>query len=567
MEIRKMPIGIDDFKEIVTQDYYYIDKTGLVKELLSSRGKVNLFIRPRRFGKSINMSMLQRFFEIGTDKSLFDGLGISKETALCEKYMGQFPVIAISLKQVNGETFEEARANVWDVIISEAKRFSFLLDSDRLDEFDKKDFIELRNKQSLLDSSLHLLSYLLNKHYGRQVIILIDEYDAPLQKAYEKDYYDNMVTLIRQLFGYALKSNSSLYFGVLTGCMRVSYSGTSTGSSAASLGKESLFSDLNNPTMYTLMDDICDEWFGFTDQEVHGLLDNLNLSDYYEITKDWYDGYRIGNTDIYCPWDVINWCRQLLLSTDKEPRNYWANVAENNTIYRFIEMADDNTRYDLEVLSEGNTVDRTLTFELTYKDIYIGVDNLWSVLFATGYLTQRGRNADGTYRLAIPNREIRRVFANQIQKWFLVKIEGGLQELYQAFDEGNADKIQKCINDCLKESISFMDGGNTEEQKESAYHMLLVGMMQGRAGWVIKSNREAGKGRADIIIINRLINEGIVIEVKHTDDDNKLHAKAEAACRQIEDMDYKEYFMGFRINKIEEYGIAFSGKECKVLKR
>ncbi|MCD7833118.1 MAG: ATP-binding protein [Lachnospiraceae bacterium] len=550
---KRMPIGIDDFAAIRTNDFYYIDKTGMIKELLNNWGLVNLFTRPRRFGKSINMSMLQCFFEIGTDKSLFDGLDISKETELCEKYMGQFPVIAISLKQVNGENYEEARANIWKIIRAEARRLSFLMDSDRLNVFDKEDLLELINGKGLLDSSLYDLASLLSRHYGKKVIILIDEYDAPLQKAYENNYYKQMTLLIRQIFGYALKSNAFLHFGVLSGCMRVS--------------KESLFSDLNNPTMYTLMDEVCDEWFGFTDQEVRKLLDDLDLSEYYEITKDWYDGYRIGITDIYCPWDVINWCRQLLVTSDREPKNYWANMSENETIYRFIEKSGENTRYDLEVLSEGNTVDKPLSFELTYKDIYSGIDNLWSVLFTTGYLTQRGRNKDGTYRLAIPNREIRRVFREQVQKWFLREIEGGLQELYRAFDDSKAEEIEKQITVCLKKSISFMDGGNTEEQKEASYHMLLIGMVQGHPGWLVKSNREAGKGRADIIIINRLKKSGIIIEVKHTDDESKLQARAEKACQQIKDMNYDDYFTGFQINKIEEYGIAFCGKMCKVLKK
>ncbi|MCC8067183.1 MAG: ATP-binding protein [Clostridiales bacterium] len=551
MEKRKMPIGIDDFAKIRENDFYYIDKTGMIKELLDNWGEVNLFTRPRRFGKSINMSMLRRFFEIGADKSLFDGLDISRDIELCDKYMGRFPVIAISLKQVNGSTYEEARANIWDAVKAEARRFSFLLQSDRLDEDDKNEYQEIKNGKSLIDSCIYHLSYLLCKHYGSQVIILIDEYDAPLQKAYENGYYDDMVRLIRQIFGYALKSNESLYFGVLTGCMRVS--------------KESLFSDLNNPTMYTMLDEVCDEWFGFTDQEVRKILDDYDLGQYYEITKDWYDGYRIGITDIYCPWDVINWCRQLLVTSDHEPKNFWANMSENDTIYRFIEMAGDNTRYDMEVLSEGETVDKFLSFELTYKDIYSGIDNLWSVLFTTGYLTQRGRNEDGTYRLAIPNREVLRVFRDQVQRWFLRKNEGSLQELYKAFDEGKADRIEECINCCLKESISFMDGGNTEELKEASYHMLLIGMAKGHPGWLVKSNREAGKGRADIIVINRLKNSGIIIEVKHTNDNRQLCAKAEEACSQIKDMNYNEYFLGFQINEIEEYGIAFSGKECKVL--
>ena len=552
MKKKKMPIGIDDFEKIRREDFYFVDKTGMIKELLDNWGEVNLFVRPRRFGKSINMSMLQRFFEIGTDKSLFDGLEITKEPELCEKYMGQFPVIAISLKQVTGTSFEKAEENVRGIIKREAMRFHCLLDSGRLDEDDRQKLQELRRGEGILDDSLLELSRLLSKHYGKRVIIIIDEYDAPLQKAHENNYYNEMVELIRQIFGYALKSNKSLYFSLLTGCMRVT--------------KESLFSDLNNPTMYTLVDEACDEWFGFTDGEVRTLLDDYNLGEYYDITKEWYDGYRIGVADIYCPWDVINWCRQLLTTSDRMPRNYWSNVSENETIYRFIEKAGDNTRYELEVLSEGDTVDKELSFELTYKDIYSGIDNLWSVLFTTGYLTQRGRNEDGTYRLAIPNRAIRQVFANQIQKWFMVKIEGGLQELYKAFDDGKADRIEECLNDCMKESISFMDGGNTEEEKEAGYHMMLVGMAQGRKGWVIKSNREAGKGRADIIIINRMRNEGIVIEVKYTVDIQRTSEKAAAACKQIEDMSYQDYFRGFRIDRVEKYGIAFCGKECKVLK-
>ncbi|MCD7867638.1 MAG: ATP-binding protein [Clostridiales bacterium] len=547
-----MPIGIDDFAKIRTDNFYYIDKTGMIKELLNSWGEVNLFTRPRRFGKSINMSMLRNFFEIGTDKCLFDGLEISRETELCKEYMGQFPVIAISLKQVNGATYEEAKENIWKVIKTEARRHSFLQESDRLDEDERKDFRDIKTGKSLLDSSLYDLSYLLCRHYGKKVIILIDEYDAPLQKAFEKGYYEEMVILIRQLFGYALKSNEFLYFGVLTGCMRVS--------------KESLFSDLNNPTLYTMLDEMCDEWFGFTDRDVQKLLGDYDLSQYYDITKDWYDGYRIGVTDIYCPWDVINWCRQLLLSSDREPKNYWVNMSENDLIYRFIEKSGDNTRYDLELLSEGNTVDKVLLPDLTYRDVYSGIDNLWSVLFTTGYLTQRGRNKDGTYRLAIPNREILRVFREQVQKWFMIRIEGGLQDLYRAFDDGKADKIEECMNTCLKESISFMDGGNTEKQREAAYHMLLIGMLKGRSGWLVKSNREAGNGRADIIIINRLKSSGIIIEVKYADDGKRLQDKVEEACCQIRDMNYMEYFSGFQITKIEEYGIAFNGKKCKVRK-
>ena len=549
--MKKMPIGIDDFKEIITQDFYYIDKTGMIKELLGNWGKVNLFTRPRRFGKSINMSMLQRFFEIGTDRNLFDDLDISKEETLCNEYMGRYPVISITLKQVNGNSLEEAIANLWEQIMDVADQYSFLMESAKLTNRDRRNLQNLCEGKGNLHASLKQLSDMLYKHYGQKVIILIDEYDAPLQKAYEKDYYEKMVDVIRQLFGYALKSNESLFFSVLTGCMRIS--------------KESIFSDLNNPKMYTLVDDACDEWFGFTDQEVRKLLDDYSLNQYYETTKDWYDGYRIGAMNIYCPWDVINWCNQLLTSSDSTPGNYWANVGENSIIYRFAKKAEDADRYDLEVLAEGGCVDKELLFEQTYKDIESSMDNLWSVLFTAGYLTQRGRNEDGTYRLAIPNREVRLVFATQIERWFMKEMEGGLQEMYLAFDDGDNLKIEMCINACLKESISFMDGGNTEEQKESSYHMLLLGMLKGCRSWIVKSNREAGKGRADIILINRMKSEGIVIEVKHTDDADKLETKAGQACEQIKDMKYKDFFFGFHIDSIKEYGIAFSGKQCKVL--
>lgn len=547
-----MPIGIDDFAKIRTNDFYYIDKTGMIKELLNNWGEVNLFTRPRRFGKSLTMSMLQRFFEIGTDKSLFDGLEISKETKLCEEYLGQFPVISISLKQVNGSTFDEARQQLWNVITEAAEQLDYLQESTVLNSRDKRKIYDLSEGKGDLQTALRLLSRLLYRHYGKKTIILIDEYDAPLQRAYQHDYYDDMVVLIRQIFGYALKSNESLQFGVLTGCMRIS--------------KESLFSDLNNPKIYSMLNDECDEWFGFTDQEVRKLLDDIDMDQYFDTTKDWYDGYRIGVTDIYCPWDVINWCNQLLTSSDKTPGNYWTNAGENSIINRFAWMAEDADRYDLEVLSEGGCVDKELNFEQTYPDLYSSTDNLWSLLFTAGYITQRGRNEDGTYRLAIPNREIRKVFADQIQKWFMVKMEGGLLELYKAFDRGKAEEIEKCINACLKESISFMDCGNTEEQKESSYHTLLIGMAKGRKGWIVKSNREAGKGRADIILINRMSQEGIMIEVKHTSNERKLQDKAEEACQQIKDMNYNEYFLGFQINKIEEYGIAFSGKKCRVLR-
>ncbi|MCD8122274.1 MAG: ATP-binding protein [Clostridiales bacterium] len=552
MEKRKMPIGVEDFTEILTQGFYYIDKTGMIRELLENWGKVNLFTRPRRFGKSINMSMLKCFFEIGTDPHLFDGLEISRHKELCEAYLGQYPVISLSLKQVNGFTFEEAQTQLWSVITEAAEQLDYLQDSGILNARDRRKLYDLSEGKGNQQEGLRLMSRLLWKHYGRKVIILIDEYDAPLQKAYENGYYDEMVRLIRQLFGYALKTNESLYFSVLTGCMRVS--------------KESIFSDLNNPKLYTLLDDRCDEWFGFTDGEVRQLLDSLGLGEYYETVRDWYDGYQVGQSGIYCPWDVINYCDQLLSDSDKTPKNYWANVSENAIVYQFVEMADETTRSDLEVLSEGRFVDREISSELTYQDMGNNIDNLWSVLFTTGYLTQHGRNEDGTYRLAIPNREVRSIFDQQLKKWFLTKVEGGLKELYQAIDSGVAETIEERINACLVESVSFMDGGNTEVQKESFYHGLLLGMMKGRRGWIVKSNREAGNGRADIILIDRFQNAGIIMEVKVAGRSAALEEKAQEGLRQMEDRRYDEYFLGYDIARISKYGIAFWQRKCRVAK-
>ncbi|MCD8019780.1 MAG: ATP-binding protein [Clostridiales bacterium] len=551
---KKMPIGIDDFADIMTQGFYYVDKTGMIKELLENWGKVNLFTRPRRFGKSMNMSMLKYFFEIGTNKSLFDGLEISRETALCEEYMGQFPVISVSLKQVSGVSFEEAKTQLWSVITEAAEELDHLQDSKVLNARDKRKIFDLSEGNGNQQEGLRLMSRMLYKHYGKKTIILIDEYDAPLQKAQENGYYGDMVKLIRQLFGYALKSNEALYFSVLTGCMRVS--------------KESIFSDLNNPDTHTMLDPQFGEWFGFTDVEVQQMLRAYNLQDYYQITKDWYDGYCMGKTqNIYCPWDVIKWCKALEADRDAVPENYWANVSENNIVYQFVEMADETTRFDLETLSEGHCVDKSISMELTYKDIGASIDNLWSVLFTTGYLTQRGRNEDGTYKLAIPNKEVRSIFHQQIKKWILTKIEVGLQVLYEAMDRGKAEEIQQQINSCLKESVSFMDGGNTVEQKESFYHGLLLGLVKGRRGWVVKSNREAGDGRADIILIDRIKNTGIIIEVKYAVESSVLKDMAQEGLRQIESRKYDEYFLGYDLGNISKYGIAFYKRKCMFEKK
>ncbi len=555
MANRRMPIGIDDFEEILSQNFYYVDKTGMIKELLENWGKVNLFTRPRRFGKSMNMSMLKYFFEIGSDRSLFDGLDISKESALCDKHMGQYPVISVSLKQVSGGSYERAEANIRNIISIESQRFEFLLESSRLTDEDKARLRELRLGNGLIDSSLYHLSLMLHKHYGKKVIILIDEYDAPLQKAYENGYYDDMVKLIRQLFGYALKSNESLFFSVLTGCMRVS--------------KESIFSDLNNPIIHSISDELFDEWFGFTDAEVTQMLDDLGLSEYYDLTREWYDGYLFGKQNVYCPWDVINWCSQLMSTSDRIPKNFWVNSGGTDIIRQFADIADSTTRDQIGDLIEGRSVRKKLTPDLTYRDMMSKPENVWSLLYTAGYLTQSRQYDDGSYDLCIPNREVRNIFITKINEWFTEKVKGdedGLTEFFDAFASGDAAAVEDCLNYMLGESISYLDGGRYED-KETFYHGLLLGMLNTRRGWEIKSNREAGNGRADITAFNLRTKEAYVIEVKYTRDENDLDADAQKALEQIDTQMYDKYFSARRPKSITHYGMAFCKKLCRTAKK
>ncbi|MCD8020926.1 MAG: ATP-binding protein [Clostridiales bacterium] len=553
MKKKRMPIGIDNFSSIITQGFYYVDKTGMIKELLDNWGQVNLFTRPRRFGKSLNMSMLQHFFEIGTNISLFEGLEISKETNLCDAFMGKFPVISITLKQVAGRTYQRAEDNIKNILKLEARRFPFLLESDRLDEEDKEELRELRSGKSLVDSSLYSLSRLLCKHYGKRVIILIDEYDAPLQRAYENGYYDDMVKLIRQIFGYALKSNEFLYFSVLTGCMRIS--------------KESIFSDLNNPVIHSISDEQFDEWFGFTNAEMVRMLEDLDLLEYYEITREWYDGYRFGQQDVYCPWDAINWCNQLLNTSDRVPQNFWVNSGGTDVIRQFAEQADSMTRDQIGELIEGKTVRKKLTQELTYRDMMDQPENIWSILYTAGYLTYRKRFDDGSYELRIPNREVKNIFIAKVDAWFAARVledEDGLQEFFSAFVAGDAEALEDCLNYHLGESVSYLDGGNYED-KETFYHGLLLGMLNSRRGWEIKSNREAGKGRPDIVAFHLRKKDAYIIEVKYAKEESDLEAEAKDALEQIDRQLYDQYFSTRKAKSVIHYGIAFCKKMCKVL--
>ncbi|MCD8369884.1 MAG: ATP-binding protein [Clostridiales bacterium] len=551
MTVKRPPVGIEDFEKLRSENFYYVDKTGLIKELLENWGEVNLFTRPRRFGKSLNMSMLKSFFEVGTDKHIFDGLAIAKETALCEKHMGQYPVISLSLKDVSGLNYRDTIDQMWDLIQTEAERFDYLQDSQKLNARDKKNMMQLSEGKGNLESSLHLISRLLYKHFEKKVIILIDEYDVPLQKAEANGCYDEMSGFFSRFFSNGMKTNANMQFAVVTGCLRIA--------------KESIFTGFNNPKVHSIIDDQYDEWFGFTDADVRQMLHYYGMDSHYETTREWYDGYRFGRQNVYCPWDVTNWCDQLRRSENHVPRNFWANSSSNDLILRFVEIADDTTKAELEELSEGKSVNKNIQTELTYADIDRSIDNLWSVLLTTGYLTYRGINKDGSCQLVIPNREIRGLFDRQIKNWFFTKIEGGLKPLFQAFDAHRIADIETCINVCLIDSISFMDGGNSNEMKETFYHGLLLGMLRGRSGWLVKSNREAGNGRADIILIDRFRQCGHIIEVKYADSFERLRPKALEGVQQILSTLYDEYFSDSGIETIYHYGIAFHQKRCVVV--
>lgn len=559
--LKKLPIGIENFEKLRQEDFYYIDKTRLIEQLLTRWGEVNLFTRPRRFGKSLNMSMLQSFFEIGKDKTLFDGLRISDNQELCEKYQGKFPVVSVSLKGINGATYEEARRFLIKTINEEARRLSVLSDSTELDETDHELLTQLKKKEMTNDSlvySIRELTELLEKHYGRKVIVLIDEYDVPLAKANENGYYDEMVLLIRNLFENALKTNSSLKFAVLTGCLRIA--------------KESIFTGLNNFKVYSITDKSFDETFGFTDAEVRELLRYYGQEKYYETVKEWYDGYRFGNVDVYCPWDVINFCSDHLADPGLEPKNYWANTSGNSVISHFIDSVGKPqklTRMELEQLVNGGIVQKEINFELTYKELYSSIDNLWSTLFMTGYLTQRGEPSGNRYNLVIPNREIRNIITNHILKMFKenVKDDGKtVSDLCDALLNQNPEKVELIFTEYMKKTISIRDTFARKPTKENFYHGLLLGILGFKENWSVMSNRESGDGFGDILIRIEDEDVGIVIEVKYADDGN-LQGECEKALQQIIDIRYTEALEQEGIHTIIKYGIACYRKKCKVLMR
>lgn len=561
-EFLKLPVGIDNFEKIRRNGFYYVDKTSLIEQLFSNWGEVNLFTRPRRFGKTLNMSMLKYFFEIGTDRSLFDGLHISSNEKICSEHMGKYPVIFLSLKNAEGLNFDTAKYQMVELIAREAERFPFLAKDTNLSDRDREKYRVLtafadghyQMSDDVLYGSLQTFSELLYKHFNQKTVILIDEYDVPLDKAFQHGYYREMVALIRALFGRALKTNEALAFAVLTGCLRVS--------------KESIFTGLNNFKILSITDSRFDEQFGFTDKEVQKLLADYHLEARFSETKEWYDGYRFGNVDVYCPWDVINHIDRIKDDPNARPEAYWINTSGNDLVKRFVDKANRTTRNEIEQLIVGNAIEKTLRLDLTYDEIDNSIENLWSVLFTTGYLTQTGMTEDGAYRLVIPNREICEVFKLQIQEWFKKSIFSNTEQLtafWKAFEEGNTDGVEMYLNRIMSNSISVFDIKTGEGKKEISYHNLLVGILTGNADWLVKSNVEAGEGFADIIVETEDPNAGIIVELKYTKNYDEMEQACKAALDQINDRRYQEYLLNDGRKDITLYGIAFCKKRCKAM--
>ena len=556
---KKIPIGIEDFEKLRKNGFYYVDKTGLIIELLQNPAEVTLFTRPRRFGKSLNMSMLKYFFELDGNKELFEGLEIMEEPELCEEYMGKFPVISLSLKDIDAESYETAFEMAAMLMNREAGSHRYLLESEFLATDEKEAFSELLDRKmnkSVFCGSIALLSRLLEKHHNRKVVILIDEYDVPLARAHAQGYYEQMIVLIRSFFHQALKSNKSIQLAVLTGCMRIS--------------KESIFTGLNNLNVLTVADARQDERFGFTDEEVKELLHYYGLSDKYSAIREWYDGYRFGDVEIYCPWDVINYCALLRADPTALPENYWANSSGNDVVRRFLREAGDNktVKREIERLIAGEIVTKEIHQEITYSDMYGSIDNIWSVLFATGYLTQRGRGEERSFQLAIPNLEVREIFTGQIMDMFKedAKKDGeSLDALLIALQDGDAKETQYQLRNYLKKTISIRDTFARRELKENFYHGMLLGLLAFKGSWVVSSNREAGEGYADILVeIDDDEPMGLVIEVKYARDGN-LDASCQEALAQIKGRQYGDAFYDEDIEKVLKYGVAFYKNKCKVM--
>lgn len=550
----KLPVGIENFEEIRKSGFYYIDKTRLIEQLLQNWGKVNLFTRPRRFGKTLNMSMLKSFFEIGTDSSLFEGLYISNNTELCNEYMGKYPVIFLSLKGVDGLTFSKSKEMLSEIIKEEADRHYYLKNSEKLTQEDRISFQSiLTGTDENIENSLKTLSRFLYKHYDRKTIIIIDEYDVPLDKAFQNGYYKEMVALIKGIFGQALKTNDFLQFAILTGCLRIS--------------KESIFTGLNNFEVLSILNVQYDECFGFTDAEVRKILKDYGLSAHYADMKEWYDGYRFGNTDIYCPWDVIRYSKSLCMDEEAKPEDFWSNSSGNAIVRRFIDKADASTKNEIERLIAGEYIEKEISQELAYEELDDKIENLWSVLFTTGYLTQQGRTDDDRYRLAIPNKEIRNLFIKKVREWFrdASKNDGkALEEFCNAFIQKNSQKIEQLFDDYLWNTISIRDTAVAKEKKENFYHGILLGLLGYKSNWIIKSNAESGTGYSDILIEAPDNRTGIVIELKYAENGNMDKACLDA-IKQIEEKDYVGRLKQDGMRNFISYGIACYKKDCKVM--
>lgn len=552
---KKLPIGIENFEDMIKENYYYVDKTGLLKQLLNEHGLVNLFTRPRRFGKSLNMSMLKYFFEIGNDQAIFEDLEISKDKELCDQYQGKFPVISVSLKGAKAGNYEDAKAMMKYIMAAESRRLYDRMSGDKLSEKQKEQMKSLMSdnmKDTELMTALWILSSILKEYYGKKVIILIDEYDVPLDKAFENNYYNEMIILLRNMLEQSLKTNDNLYMAVLTGCLRIA--------------RESIFTGLNNFNIFSITDQYFDEYFGFTDKEVKEILQYYKVPEAFEQTKKWYDGYRFGNTDIYCPWDVINHCRALKVEPDATPQPYWINTSGNYIVKRFIEKANQQTRREIEQLIEGKAIQKEIRLELTYNELDSTIENLWSVLFATGYLTQQGKPQGRTYSLIIPNESIRQIFIEQIQEWFKEttrKDENRLKDFCKAFEEGNAEAIEEQFNNYLMKTISIRDTFTTK--KENFYHGVLLGLLSYDPDWYITSNQESGDGYSDIMIEAEQARIGIIIEVKYAENIKTLDKACQKALKQIKEKNYDQKLEEEGYETILNYGIACYKKRCKVL--
>ncbi len=561
IEKKKLPIGEEFFRNIRTKGFYYVDKTEFISELLRTRGSVNLFTRPRRFGKSLNLDMLKTFFEIGTDAALFENLKISEEKELCEQYMGRYPVVSISLKDVGGEDFQTAYETLSTVVSEEAARLDFLMESSRLMQYDKARFERLAEnrleKPSDLYNSLKLLTRLLRKHYGVSAIVLIDEYDVPLDKAYQNGYYPQMVSLIRSIFSQALKTNENLEFAVITGCLQIA--------------RESIFTGLNNFKIRTVSDVRFAKYFGFTDLEVKALLDYYNLGEKFGLFKEWYDGYRFGNTHVYCPWDVLNQCDKFCESKNARMESHWENSSSNHIVKDILEHSNETTRAEIEALISGECVEKPLISGLTYQDFDSREPQkrqtyLWSILFSTGYLTDAGEPAGKVHKLVIPNREILEIYEDRIHAWFETRAVSNTErwkEFCEAVKRGDGEKVGLLFDSFMNDSISIRDTYVRKEMKENFYHGMLLGLMRAEESWIVKSNAESGIGYTDILIMIPSERVGCIMEVKYAEN-GAFETACNQAMKQIEDGGYMAVLKQEDMRIIHKFGIACYKKSCRV---